>query len=213
MLTDRDVHAESFDSDQDRAWHQDYYQHQGFQRVFLALLYPQFPQLEQFRDAHNSPVQLRDCRLLWSGIRSSKSGIVLVSNLYIWCVQHFLLSCHLGIQFSANMIVYWLALSELLIEIESPLFWFAWVNNNQSNPLGNERENEQKRSHYDAKLNDFSKTCVQCKEGWKPPRAHHCKRCKRCVFKVLTFLCVDIMFGQRVLDFEMRPDINRKGNI
>lgn len=32
--------------------------------------------------------------------------------------------------------------------------------------------------------NQFKKTCLKCNHQWKPPRAHHCKRCKKCVFKV-----------------------------
>ncbi len=29
----------------------------------------------------------------------------------------------------------------------------------------------------------LSKECDKCK-GWKPPRAHHCKNCKKCVFRM-----------------------------
>jgi len=36
----------------------------------------------------------------------------------------------------------------------------------------------------DPRLCDMlSKECDKCK-AWKPPRAHHCKICKKCVFRM-----------------------------
>jgi len=31
---------------------------------------------------------------------------------------------------------------------------------------------------------EYNITCKRCKDAWKPPRAYHCKTCKRCVFKM-----------------------------
>jgi palmitoyltransferase len=30
----------------------------------------------------------------------------------------------------------------------------------------------------------LSKTCSKCNNKWKPPRAHHCRTCKKCVFRM-----------------------------
>ena len=30
----------------------------------------------------------------------------------------------------------------------------------------------------------LSETCKKCKDQWKPPRAHHCSRCNKCVFRM-----------------------------
>ena len=30
----------------------------------------------------------------------------------------------------------------------------------------------------------LSKSCSKCLDNWKPPRAHHCRVCKKCVFRM-----------------------------